>query len=471
MVAGFLTAVAPLRANRYNTCMKSMTEGRPAVLILKFSMPLLAGNLLQQMYNLVDSVVVGQFVGKEALAAVGSTNILNFLLISLFSGLALGFTILISQFFGAKEKDKIKRAVDTAYVVACIGAAAVTVLGLLLTEPLLSLMNTPAGPTHEMSGTYLRILFIGTIGTFGYNLNAGILQGLGDSMSSLRFLAVATVINIVLDLVFVVVFGWGVAGVAWATVIAQAVSFLLGGLFIVRKLKLSTLDPRDLEVDPRIFSEAARIGLPGGVQNMLFSLGTMAIQRLVNSYGPVYMAGFSISGRIDSVAFLPIASFASAATTFTGQNIGANKLDRVRRGHRSVQLMSALVCVVISLVVLLNARFLMSLFSPEEEVILAGTEVLYRLMPCYVLLSFLFLTNSVLRGAGESIVPFIASMTSFLFLRMPAAYLLDHFFGRSEIGWCYGIGWVFGIAIAVPYYLSGRWKKRLKTENLQKNLQ
>ncbi len=221
MVAGFLTAVAPLRANRYNTCMKSMTEGRPAVLILKFSMPLLAGNLLQQMYNLVDSVVVGQFVGKEALAAVGSTNILNFLLISLFSGLALGFTILISQFFGAKEKDKIKRAVDTAYVVACIGAAAVTVLGLLLTEPLLSLMNTPAGPTHEMSGTYLRILFIGTIGTFGYNLNAGILQGLGDSMSSLRFLAVATVINIVLDLVFVVVFGWGVAGVASGVALAS----------------------------------------------------------------------------------------------------------------------------------------------------------------------------------------------------------------------------------------------------------
>jgi len=444
-----------------------MTEGRPAVLILKFSMPLLAGNLLQQMYNLVDSVVVGQLVGKEALAAVGSTNILNFLMISLFSGLALGFTILISQFFGAKESGKIKREVDTAYIAAFAGAAIVTVLGILATGPLLTLMNTPAGATRDMSGTYLRILFVGTIGTFGYNLNAGILQGLGDSMSSLLFLAAATVLNIVLDIVFVAVFGWGVAGVAWATVISQAVSFLLGAWFIVRKLKLSTLALRDLEFDPRIFAEAVRIGLPGGVQNMLFSLGTMAIQRLVNGYGAVYMAGFSISGRIDSVAFLPIASFASAATTFTGQNVGANKLDRVRRGHRSVQLMSALVCVIISAVVLLNARFLMSLFSPEEEVIRAGTEVLYRLMPCYVLLSFLFIINSVLRGAGESLWPFIASMTSFLFIRMPAAYVLDHFFGRSEIGWCYGIGWVFGLAIAVPYYLSGRWKKRILEKNLQ----
>lgn len=442
-------------------CMINMTEGRPASLIIKFSLPLLAGNLLQQMYNLVDSVVVGQLVGKEALAAVGSTNILNFLLVSFFSGLGLGFTILVSQFLGAKDSANIKRTIDTAYITAVVGAIAVTIIGLFITNPLLRLMNTPLGPTHDMSSSYLRILFIGTIGTFGYNLNAGILQGLGDSVSSLKFLATATVLNIVLDLVFVAVFGWGVAGAAWATIISQIVSLLLGLYYIFKKLRLSTFSLKALEFDSRIFSEVIRIGLPGGIQNMLFSLGTMAIQRLVNGYGPTYMAGFSISGRIDSLAFMPIASFATAVTTYTGQNVGANKLDRVKKGHIATQLISSAVCIVISAVVFLGARFLMSLFSPEEEVIMAGIEVLHRLMPCYVLVSVLFILNSVLRGAGESIFPFIASMTSFLLFRMPAAYVLDYFFGRTEIGWCYGIGWFFGLCVAIPYYLSGKWKKRL----------
>lgn len=456
--------VARVNKKKYIFFMKTMTEGKPFSLILKFSLPLLAGNFLQQMYNLVDSLVVGNLVGKEALAAVGSTNILNFLLVSLFSGLALGFTILVSQFYGAKDTKKIKSAVDTAYFVGLIGAFIVMIIGLLATKPLLRLMNTPVGITRDMSETYLRILFIGTLGTFGYNLNAGILQGLGDSLSSLKFLAIATVINIVLDLVFVIVFGWGVAGVAWATIIAQAISFLLGIWFIVKKLKLTSFSVKNFSYDSRIFSEAIRIGLPGGVQNMLFSIGTMAIQRLVNSYGPVYMAGYSISSRIDSIAFLPIQSFASAATTFTGQNVGAKNLERVKEGHQAAQLISVVVCVIVSLLIIINVHFLMSLFSPDPEVIQAGAEVLYRLMPAYFLLSFLFIINSVLRGAGESLWPFISSMTSFLFLRMPAAYILNHFFGRSEIGWCFGIGWVFGLLIAVPYYYSGKWKKRIKFE-------
>ncbi len=438
-----------------------MTVGRPAGLILKFSLPLLAGNILQQMYNLVDSLVVGNFVGKEALAAVGSTFILNFLLVSLFSGLALGFTILISQFLGAGNREKVRSAVDTAYLAAFLGAIPITLLGILAVHPLLRLMNTPSGVTMEMSSTYLTILFIGTIGNFGYNLNAGILQGLGDSVSSLVFLAIATVLNIVLDLVFVVVFGWGVAGVAWATIIAQAVSFALGVFFIVHKLKLTTLKLDELRFDAEILKESARIGIPGGVQNMLFSLGTMGIQRLVNGYGPVFMAGWSISSRIDSLTFMPIASFASAITTYTGQNAGAGRLDRIKAGLRITQLMSGAVCILTSAAVMLGGRFLMSLFSPDEEVILTGTQVLYRLMPCYILLSVHFITNSMLRGTGEAIIPFIGSMTSFLFLRLPAAYALDHFFGKSEIGWCYGIGWVFGLCVVIPYYFGGRWKRRI----------
>jgi putative MATE family efflux protein len=440
--------------------MNNMTEGRPASLILKFSLPLLAGNILQQAYNIVDSIIVGNFVGKEALAAVGSTFILNFLLVSLFSGLGLGFTILISQFYGAGNRDRIKRAVDTSYAVSIVGAVVVTIVGILLVSPLLTLMNTPAGITRDMSASYLTILFLGTFATFGYNLNAGILQGLGDSVSSLVFLAVATVVNIVLDLLFVPVFGWGVAGAALATVISQIVSFVAGTVFIVHKLKLTTLRIKDFRFDAPILKEAVRIGLPNGVQNTLFSVGTMAIQRLINGYGPVVMAGFSISSRIDSFAFMPIASFASAVTTFTGQNIGAGRLDRVKSGFRTTHLMSGAVCLVISAAVFLSAPLLMSIFTPDREVIDIGAGVLYRLMPCYIMLSVLFITNSVLRGAGESFWPFFASLASFMLTRLPAAYLLDHFFGRGEIGWCYGIGWVFGLAVVIPYYASGRWKKR-----------
>ncbi len=438
-----------------------MIEGRPASLILKFSIPLLAGNVLQQAYNLVDALVVGNFVGKEALAAVAVTGILSFLLFSLFSGIALGVTIVVARFVGSGARARLRATVETAYVVAFAGALLVTVLGVIAARPLLLLLDTPAGITLSMAETFLTIIFLGTIGNFGYNLNAGILQGLGDSVSSLVFLAVSVVINIVLDLVFVMVFHWGVAGVAWATVIAQVVSFIMGTVFIVRKLKLTSLKPVEFTFDPRILAEATRIGLPGGVQNMLFCLGTMAIQRLVNGHGSEYMAGFGISGRIDSLSFLPIASFSSAMTTFTGQNCGAGRLDRVRQGFWATHAMSAAVCVVISAGVFWGAPFLMGLFSSDAEVIHAGSEVLWRLMPCYVLLSALFITNSALRGAGEALWPFVASFTSFMILRMPAAYLLDHFFGKYEIGWCYGIGWLFGLAVALPVYFSGRWKRRI----------
>lgn len=441
--------------------MRNMIEGRPARLILSFSLPLLAGNVLQQTYNLVDSLVVGNFVGKEALAAVGGTFILNFLLVSLFSGLGMGFSIVISQFFGAGKGDRVKAAVDTGYAVSLLGAIPVTVAGIALAAPLLRLLNVPSGATMEMSSAYLTILFAGTVGSFGYNLNAGILQGLGDSVSSLGFLAIATVLNIALDLLFVAVFGWGVEGVAWATVVSQTVSFVIGVVFIVRKLKLTDLRLKGFRVDAPILRECARIGLPGGFQNMLFSLGTMAIQRLINGYGPAFMAAYSISGRIDSLAFMPIASFSSAVTTFIGQNTGAKRLDRVIRGHRATQLMSGAVCVTISVGIILSARFLMGLFTQDQEVIENGAQVLYRLMPAYFMLSILFTMNSAIRGTGESLLPFIASLSSFLLIRMPAAYLLDHFFGKNEIGWCYGLGWIVGLSVAIPYWLSGKWKTRI----------
>lgn len=437
-----------------------MTEGKPLSLVFRFSLPLLAGNILQQMYNMVDSIVVGNFVGKEALAAVGNSYIINFLLTSLFMGIGLGATILISQFFGAKHNTRVKETVDTMYIFLIISGTLVTILGLFIAEPLLKLMNTPEGITMDWSVQYLQILFLGTIFSFGYNINSGILQGLGDSKLPLLFLSVATVINIILDLVFVIYFGLGVFGVALATIIAQAFSFIFGIVFINRYVRVIKISLRHMRFNPSILSQSVRIGLPAGLQNMMFSMGTMVLQRLVNSYGPAFMAGYSSVGKIDSFAFMPITSFATAVTTFVGQNVGARKMDRVKNCVRSTLVMSGVICAVISLLVIVFGRYLMMAFSGDEEVIRTGEEFLKRLMPPYILLSSLFIYNAALRGAGNAVVPLIASIVSMLVFRVPLAYFLNSHFGKYEMFWCYGIGWVGGLLISSIYYYSGRWKRK-----------
>ncbi|QQO08821.1 MATE family efflux transporter [Breznakiella homolactica] len=440
--------------------MIDMTQGNPLRLISRFALPLLAGNVLQQMYNMVDSIVVGNFVGKEALAAVGNSYVINFLLTSLFMGIGLGATILISQFFGAKQNSRIKETVDTMYIALLISGAAVTVIGIFIAEPLLRLMNTPEGITLDWSVEYLQILFLGTVFSFGYNINSGILQGLGDSKLPLLFLAIAAVLNVILDLVFVVAFGWGVFGVALATIISQAFSFLFGIWFMNRYVKTVHISLRRMRFNPSILIQSIRIGLPAGLQNMMFSLGTMVLQRLVNSYGPAFMAGYSSVGKIDSFAFMPISSFATAVTTYVGQNIGARKMDRVKTGVRNTLFMSGVLCIIISFLVIVFGRYLMMAFSNDEEVILTGVEFLKRLMPCYVLLSALFIFNAALRGAGSSILPLVSSIVSMLVFRVPLAYFLDSRFGKFEMFWCYGIGWAAGLLISGIYYISGRWKKK-----------
>ncbi len=440
-----------------------MTEGKPSKLIFRFALPLLAGNVLQQMYNLVDSVVVGNFVGKEALAAVGNSFVINFLMTSLFMGIGLGATILISQFFGAGKNDGVKATVDTMYVAMVIGAAVVTVIGLVSARPLLVLMNTPDGTTLDWSVSYLQIMFVGTVASFGYNINSGILQGIGDSKSSLLFLAVATVLNIILDLLFVAVFGWGVAGVALATILAQFFSFVFGIWFINHRIRVIRISLRKFDFSSDILIKCIKIGLPAGVQNVLFSLGTIVLQRLVNRYGPGFMAGYSATGKIDSFAFMPIASFATAVTTYVGQNVGARRLDRVKQGVRSTLLMSFVLCVFVSAFVLIFGRYLLMAFSQDEEVIVTGLHFLHRLMPLYFLLSVLFVVNAALRGAGQSVLPLVSAIVSLLAARVPSAYLLDYLFGKYEMFWCFGIGWACGLLISVPYYVSGKWKKKALT--------
>lgn len=441
--------------------MTDMTTGSPVKHIIKFSLPLLGGNVLQQMYNIVDSIVVGNFAGKESLAAVGNSFIINFLLISLFMGIGMGATILISQFFGAKDNEKVKATVETMYIAMIFGSIVVSIIGIIFAKPILRLMNTPDGVIFDLSVTYLRTLFIGTIASFGFNVNSSILQGIGDSKSSLLFLTIATVVNIILDLLFVAVFKMGVFGVALATIIAQLVAFIYSIIHINTKNPLLHITfPHKMKFNKLIMIRSIKLGLPAGIQNMLFCLGTMVLQRLVNGYGAGFMAGYSAVNKVDTFAFLPINSLSTAITTYAGQNIGAGDVKRVKSGVKSTCFISCGLCLVISSIVFILGKYVLMAFSRDPEILTTGIEFLHRLMPPYFILSIIFILNSAMRGAGASILPLISSMISLLLARVPAAYILDHFWGKYNMFWCFAVGWIVGLLITLPYYLSDKWIKK-----------
>ncbi|NLI59894.1 MAG: MATE family efflux transporter [Clostridiales bacterium] len=438
-----------------------MTTGNPTRLILYFALPLLAGNILQQLYNMVDSMIVGNFAAKgtEALAAVGTAFPVIFMITSLFNGVAQGATIVISQYYGANNMNGVKRAVDTIYIFLFVVSIPITIIGVLVSRPMLILMKTPPG-ILPMAVVYMQIIFLGTIASFGYNINSGILQGLGDSKRPLLFLAISAVINIVLDLVFVIGFHWDVAGVAWATIIAQLFSFLFGTYYINRKGGQFKISIKDLEFDGEILKESIRIGLPTGIQNLLFSVAMMALQGLINSYGPAFMAGFNGATKIDAFAFLPLVSFSAAITTYVGQNVGAGRMDRVNRGVRTTLLISTTISIATWIIIMPLGEMFMKLFSQEPEVIQAGIEFLKRVLPFYSILGASFILNGALRGAGESFVPMIGSLVAMWLARVPTAYALAHFFGGHNLYFSYPIGWLIGLIIAGTYYLKGPWKEK-----------
>ncbi len=436
-----------------------MTKGSPARLILLFALPLLAGNLFQQLYNMVDSIVVGRFVGSTALAAVGTAFPVVFLMLSLFMGLGMGATVMVSQFYGANDAARLKATIDTVYTSIMVGAVPLSVLGIAVSRPVMALLSVPAD-TAGQCWLYMVIIMGGMIGSLGYNANAGILQGLGDSKTSLLFLVIACLLNILLDLLFVIVFGWGVAGVAIATVLAQLFSWVFGTFYINKKYPALSIRPFCFRFDRALFGQVLRLGLPAGVQQALFSFGVIAMQRLINSYGSDFMAGFNGANKVDAFVFMPIQSFTTAATTFVGQNIGAGRRDRVQAGSRATLLMSVGFSLLAAAVLLPLGRLCMHLFSSEPAVIESGYAYLVRILPFYWMIALMFAANGIMRGAGEMMIPTIATLAGLWLARLPAAYLLAHFYGPENIHFCYAIGWVLGLAICVPYYFTGRWRQK-----------
>ncbi len=439
--------------------MKDLTTGNESKLILQFAAPMLLGNVFQQLYNIVDSIVVGNFLGKEALAAVGASFPIIFTLISLVIGFAMGATIIIAQYFGSKQMQKVKLTIDTLYIVLFYASIVTTIIGITLAGPILRLIQLPE-EIYPQARLYLIIYLSGLIFFFGFNGTSAILRGLGDSKTPLYFLIIATLANIVLDLLFVIVFKWGIAGVAVATVISQGGAFFTALIYLDRTHPVMKFSLFGLKFDKEIFWKSVRIGLPSGLQQTFVSLGLLAITWIVNLFGVNVIAAYSIAMRIDSLASLPAMNFSAALSTFVGQNIGANKIERVKAGLMATLKMTTLISIFFSVVAILFSKYLMGLFTSDQEVIAIGVKYLIIVSSFYIFFSTLFIINGVMRGAGDTLIPMFITLFALWFARIPVAWLLSHRIGETGIWWSMPIGWFIGMAMGILYYWSGRWKKK-----------
>lgn len=441
--------------------MRRLTEGREARVIFEFALPMLIGNVLQQVYNLTDAWVVGRFVGKTALAAVGSSFSIVFLLIALVMGVTMGSGIMIAQFYGAGDLARVRRTISTAYWYVLVASLALTALGLLLSRPLLVLLRVP-DEVLPQAVAYLSIIFAGTVFTFGYNALSAVLRALGDSRTPLYFLAVAVISNVGLDLWFVIGLGWGVAGAAWATIIAQAIAFAASFVYMqTSRHAVLHIDVRRLAFDRALFAQSMRIGLPSGGQQTLVAAGFMALTWIVNGFGTNAIAAYTAAGRLDSFAGMPAMNFSMALTTFVGQNLGAGKPDRVRRGLAATLLMSGAFALGATLLMVFAKRPLIRLFNADAAVVEIGSRYLLIVGSFYVLFSTMFVTGAVPRGAGDTMIPFLITIITLWIIRVPLSLFLSARLGTDGIWWGIPAAWAMGSALSTAYYLSGRWRRRV----------
>ncbi len=442
-----------------------MTSGTPWKIIFYFSMPMLLGNLFQQLYNLVDSVIVGKFVSEQALAAVGASFPISFLFIAISMGLSMGCSVVISQYFGAGRTEDVRRSVTTAVLFLTGVSVIVSVVGFFLCEPILRLLKTP--PLYfDMAKEYLEIFSLGVFFMFAYNTVASILRGLGDSKTPLLFLIVAALLNIVLDYIFVVYFYMGVAGVAWATMIAQAVSVLLSLIYVTKKIPLLRFKKEEIIFDKPTLKTMMSYGFPSMIQQCIVSFGMMAVQGLINSYSTLVEtaslgAGITGAMKIDSLAMMPIMNIGSALATFTAQNVGAGEFVRVEKGYRMTLFMSFLWSALISLIVWVAGDYLMKMFlnADSPNAIAFGSEYLKVVSLFYIVSAVMFSSISLLRGAGDVRFAMLVTIMN-LGTRVFFAYALTTLISYRSIWWSVAVGWVIAAILSFARYKLGRWKTK-----------
>lgn len=434
-----------------------MTEGSIWKTILLFSIPLILGNLLQQMYNTVDSIIVGNCVGKNALAAVGSSTSLIYLLIAFSQGAAVGAGVVVSQYLGSRDCANVRKTVHTALLISAILGLLLTVGGVLLTRPLLVWMDTPTEVLPD-AATYLRLYSSGMLFNVVYNMAAGILNAAGNSKRSLLYLAAAALTNIVLDVVLIWGLQMGVSGAAIATDISQAVSCVLALGFLLRVPADYQVQWKYLRLDRKMAGRIIRVGLPTGFQNMVISLSNMLLQSSVNSFGSAAMAGYGAYLKVDGFNILPVTSFSMAATTFVGQNYGAGKLDRVKRGMWVTVGMGIVYTILTGTLLVVFADPVIRLFNQDPEVVAYGKLAIHYFCPFYFLLSIMHGLAGTVRGTGKTVPPMVVLMVSLCLFRIVWIQLvLPRFTTILGVFVLYPISWALGAVLMALYTWKGKW--------------
>jgi len=382
------------------------------------------------------------------------------MLISFVVGVGMGTTIIISQYFGAKDMKMVKRSIDTMFIFLFAASVLVTLLGITLSGPIFRLIHLP-DDVMPQAIAYFNVYLTGLVFFFGFNGISSVLRGLGDSKTPLYFLVISTVMNVALDLLFVAVFKWGVTGAAWATVLSQAGAFFTSIIYLNRTHELVKLNSLKLVFDRYIFKKSITIGLPTGLQQTFVSMGMLAVTRIVNGFGTDAIAAYSAAGRLDSLAGLPAMNFGAALSTFVGQNLGANKPDRVKQGFKATMLMSGALALLTSLVVIIFRKQLMHLFTEDAAVMIIGAEYLVIVSSFYIFFSTMFVIGGVMRGAGDTLIPMFITLFALWGIRIPAASIMSQYFGVDGIWWSIPIAWFIGMTLSYVYYLKGNWKKKV----------
>lgn len=434
-----------------------MTEGTIWKKILYFSIPLILGNLFQQLYNTVDSIIVGNYIGSEALAAVGSSGSIINLLIGFCIGASAGAGVIIAQFYGARDKEEIRKAVHTTLAVAIGAGAILTVVGIFTTPLILRAMGTPQ-EVFEQSVIYLQVYFGGIFFSVIYNMSAGILNAVGNSRRSLIYLMIAAISNIFLDLLFVVALKMGIIGAALATDISQLLSCIFILLFLTRSQDVYKVRLRDIRFYDNLFGRIVKIGLPTGIQNIVISLSNVIVQSSVNSFGAVAMAGFAAYIKVDGFNILPVLSFSMAATTFTGQNIGAGRIDRVKKGMYVSVAMGIIYTISTGILLLLFAPQVIGVFTQNAEVVEYGVYIMKFFCPFYWMLGILHILAGTIRGTGKTMQAMAVFLFSLCLFRI--AWIVLSLRISHEFFWvmmAYPTSWLVGLVLMLLYVWKGNW--------------
>ncbi|MBV7272097.1 MATE family efflux transporter [Clostridium sp. PL3] len=439
--------------------MKDLTVGNEYKVILKFSVPILIGNLFQQLYNIIDSIIVGNFLGKNDLAAVGFSFNIILLLLALSMGITMGTSVIISQYYGAKDMDNIKKAIDTSYVFSFILSIMVTVIGICFSEPILIFFKVPL-EVLPLAKIFINTILIGTICSFGYNTITNVLRGLGDSKTSVYFLIISAVLNIILDIVFIILLKRGIQGAALGTIISQAFAFIGTYIYMSRIYPQFRFNLKHIKFDMKILKLSLKIGIPSVMQQLFVSIGFLTIQVLINGFGASAMAAYTVASKIDSFAEIPTINLGKALSNFVAQNIGANLHDRVNKGYRGSLIMGTVISIIITIIIMAFPKYLICLFTNDEAVIKIGINYLRIIGSFYIVFSAMQIINGALIGAGCSFIPMTATIVSLCLMQVPVAIVLSHQIGINGVWIAAPIGWTGGLAIRFLYYSFGHWRSK-----------